>query len=82
MEVALPNTTTLDNMKVMKMSYWLGTFFKNNYKRQTILIVNTVLKLFGYLTTRDQITQFWNAKSTTLNSISTSSVADVDTWST
>ena len=51
MEVALPNTTALDNMKVMKMSYWLRTFFKNNYKRQTILIVNTVLKLFGYLTT-------------------------------
>ena len=38
-------------------------FFENNTKSQTILLVSTVLKLFGYLTTRDQRTQFWSYKS-------------------
>ena len=47
-------------------------FFENNNKSQTTLLVNTFLKLFGYLTTRDQKTRFWSNKSRTMNSISTS----------
>ena len=47
-------------------------FFENNNKTQTTLLVNTFLKLFGYLTTRDQKTRFWSYKSRTINSISTS----------
>ena len=33
-------------------------FFLNNHKSQTILLVGIVLKLFEYLTTRDQKTRF------------------------
>ena len=41
-------------LKFLKMIF----FFLNIPKSQTILLVGTVLKLFGYLTTRDQMTYF------------------------
>ena len=43
---------------VLKFLKIIIFFFLNNTKSQTILLVSTILKLFGYLTTRDQMTYF------------------------
>ena len=37
-------------------------FFLNNYKTQTILLINQGLKLFWFLTNQVQRTRFWGYK--------------------
>ena len=54
---------------VAKFNWKCQIFFENNIKSQTILLVSIVLKLFGYLTTRDQKTWFWSYKSSITYSI-------------
>ena len=56
---------------------WVGFFFENNYKRQTVLLVSTILKIFRYLTTRVYYSRFHCNKSSFRGSIFVRCVVDV-----